>query len=116
MPDEDRSELEEAMKQVERTKIKPEKMLKNLERAQEKIKILKNERDELLRTNQKLVNIAKELETALSRHQNMENTPSIEDHSFNAGQDTDIEDIDREIKGVIETVRELRSLKNKQQD
>lgn len=114
-PNEDHEALRKAMDQVEKRELRPERILEKLENAQKKIKVLKTERNELLKTNQELVNIAQELESALSKHQTVDNPYNLDSRSFGSNKsEIDIGEIDRDIQNVVETVKELRKLKNEQ--
>jgi predicted transcriptional regulator len=113
--DEEKEQLEEAMKEAERKNVNPERTLKKLQKAQEKIRKLKNERDELLNANQELVNIARELEDAIPDYKTTDRSKRLDNHTFSRSQNAvDIKQIDNEIEDVIETVRELKTFKNKE--
>lgn len=99
-----------------------------MERGQEKLEDLQDQRDELFEANKRLVELVKQLEVALEeskggsvRFEGSEYsfrdgwmpTEIIHDKSLDLSEDIDIDDVDRQVDEVIKSMKNLEDLNQK---
>lgn len=100
-----------------------------MEKGQEKLEDLRDQRDELFEANKRLVELVKKLEVALEESEGgevrMDGTeysfddgwmPSdiIHDKNLDVGEDMDLEEIDNQVSEVIQSMKNLQDFKQEE--